>query len=60
MLDKFIKDMQKAKEYVDTKNGQAINEMFASSREYRDSFPDGCNDIVLCLYTIFINIFITV
>ena len=40
MLDKFIKDMQKAQEYVDTKNGQAINEMFASSREYRDSFPD--------------------
>ena len=40
MLDRFISDMQKAKEYVDTKNGAAINAMFDSSRTYRNSFSD--------------------
>ena len=40
MLDSFIKDMQTAKDYVDNKDGASINNMFANSREYRDSFPD--------------------
>ena len=40
MLDRFIKDMQVAKQFVDNKDGSSINSMFASSREYRDSFPD--------------------
>ncbi|WP_303000987.1 prephenate dehydrogenase dimerization domain-containing protein, partial [uncultured Eubacterium sp.] len=35
ILDLYIKDLEKVKNELDTKNGQAINHMIAESRDYR-------------------------
>lgn len=56
ILDLYIKDLEKVKNELDTKNGQAINHMIAESRDYRDNIDEHNNSIIQRSYNIFCDI----
>ncbi len=56
MLDLYIKDLEKVKAELDTKDGQAINHMIAESRDYRDNIDEHNNSIIQRSYSIFCDI----
>jgi prephenate dehydrogenase len=56
MLQKYIDELQKTKEYLDTKNGQGIYDTISNSREYRDSFEDRTNSIISKTYSVYCDI----
>ena len=56
ILDLYIKDLEKVKNELDTKNGQAINHMIAESRDYRDNIGEHNNSIIQRSYNIFCDI----
>ena len=56
ILDLYIKDLEKVKNELDTKNGKAINHMIAESRDYRDNIDEHNNSIIQRSYNIFCDI----
>ncbi|MBE5958296.1 MAG: prephenate dehydrogenase [Lachnospiraceae bacterium] len=56
MLQKYIDELQKTKEFLDTKNGKGIYDTISNSREYRDSFEDRTNSIISKTYSVFCDI----
>lgn len=56
MLGLYIKDLKKIQSELDTKNGSAINNMIAESRDYRDNLDEHNNSIIQRSYSIFCDI----
>lgn len=56
MLSLYIEDLKKVQKEIDTKNGQAINDMIAESRDYRDNLEEHNNSIIQRSYSIFCDI----
>lgn len=56
MLGLYIEDLKKVQQELDTKNGQAINNMIAESRDYRDNLDEHNNSIIQRSYSVFCDI----
>ena len=56
MLGLYIQYLQKVQTELDTKNGQAINDMIAESRDYRDNLDEHNNSIIQRSYSIYCDI----
>ncbi len=56
-LSEYIRLLTEAKERIDAGDGKAINQMFRSSRDYRDSLSDTTNGAVPRHYLIYIDIY---
>lgn len=56
MLGLYIDDLKTIQNELDTKNGQAINEMISESRDYRDNLDEHNNSIIQRSYSIFCDI----
>jgi prephenate dehydrogenase len=56
MLERFINYMTDVKAYVDNKDGKRINEMFATSKDYRDSFSDRSHGPIKKVPRIYVDI----
>lgn len=56
LLEKYIDSLHTTKDFLDTKNGQGIYDMFDTSREYRDSFEDRTNSIITKTYSVYCDI----
>ena len=56
MLQKYIDELKKTKDFLDSKNGQGIYDTISNSREYRDSFEDRTNSIISKTYSVLCDI----
>lgn len=56
MLGLYIEDLKKVQNELDTKNGQAINDMISESRDYRDNLDEHNNSIIQRSYSVFCDI----
>ena len=56
ILGLYIDDLKKVQNELDSKDGHAINEMIAESRDYRDNLDDSTNSIIQKSYSIFCDI----
>ncbi len=56
ILGLYIEDLKKLQKELDIKNGQAINNMIAESRDYRDNLEEHNNSIIQKSYSIFCDI----
>lgn len=55
-LDKYIKELSRIKEFVDSQNRNAIADMFAESREYRNSINITTKGPILANYELYCEI----
>jgi prephenate dehydrogenase len=56
-LDGYIRLLEDAKKIIDEGDGEAINSMFRSSKDYRDSLSDTANGAVPRHYLIYVDIY---
>ena len=56
MLGLYIDDLKTIQNELDTKNGQAINDLISESRDYRDNLDEHNNSIIQRSYSIFCDI----
>ena len=56
MLSLYIEDLKTIKDELDTKNGQAINNMISESRDYRDNLDENNNSIIPRSYSVYCDI----
>lgn len=56
VLDEFIREMEEARDHMVTGDGAYINQMFASSRDYRDSFSFSSSGPVKKIYRIYCDL----
>lgn len=56
MLELYINDLKTIQNELDTKNGQAINDLISESRDYRDNLDEHNNSIIQRSYSIFCDI----
>lgn len=56
MLGLYIEDLKTVQKELDTKNGQAINNMIAESRDYRDNLDEHNNSIIQRSYSVYCDI----
>lgn len=56
MLGLYIDDLKTIQKELDTKNGQAINNMIAESRDYRDNLDEHNNSLIQRSYSVFCDI----
>lgn len=56
VLDEFIRQMQEARKHMCAGDGSYINRMFASSRDYRDSFSFASSGPVKKVYRIYCDL----
>ena len=57
VLEEYIGMLTQAKAMVDTGNGQALHDMFSSSRDYRDSIDDTKRGSVSRHYDLYVDIY---
>lgn len=57
VLDSYIEYLKRARELVADSKGRKINDMFASSRDYRDSLNDSVKGSVPREYTLYADIY---
>ena len=55
-LKYYIDDLKTIQNELDTKNGQAINDLISESRDYRDNLDEHNNSIIQRSYSIFCDI----
>ena len=56
MLGLYIEDLKKVQNELDKKDGRAINDMIAESRDYRDNLDEHNNSIIQRSYSVFCDI----
>ena len=56
MLGLYIDDLKKVQNELDKKDGRAINDMIAESRDYRDNLDEHNNSIIQRSYSVFCDI----
>lgn len=56
MLGLYIEDLKKVQNELDKKDGRAINNMIAESRDYRDNLDEHNNSIIQRSYSVFCDI----
>ncbi len=57
VLEEYISVLQQVKEYIDAGSGQALHDMFSSSRDYRDSIDDTKRGSVSRHYVLYVDIY---
>lgn len=56
VMDEFIELLQKARDDMETGNGDGIHQMFADSREYRNSFVDASHGAIKKKYALYCDV----